>query len=120
MPHTRITDLLLEVDAATGFTDAFTDLRTGSICRDRIGLLNVILADGVNLGLKKMAASTNTHTHWQLLRIARWHVENDAYARALATIVEAQTRLPMARAWGEGRTSSSDGQFSRQAGPARP
>jgi hypothetical protein len=26
----RITDILLEVDAATGFTDAFTHLRTGA------------------------------------------------------------------------------------------
>ena len=56
-------------------TDAFTDLRTGSVCRDRIGLLSTVLADGLNLGLKKMAASATTHTHWQLLRIARWHVE---------------------------------------------
>jgi hypothetical protein len=28
IPPTRITDLLLEVDAATGFTEAFTHLRT--------------------------------------------------------------------------------------------
>lgn len=111
MPQTRITDVLIDVDAATGFTDAFADLRTGSPCRDLIGLLSVILADGINLGLKKMAASTNTHTHWQLLRVARWHVENEAYERALAMVVDAQARLPMARLWGEGRTASSDGQF---------
>ncbi len=29
MPSVRITDILLEVDVATGFTDAFTHLRTG-------------------------------------------------------------------------------------------
>lgn len=111
MPVVRITDLLMDVDEATGFTDAFTDLRTGSVCRDRIGVLSVVLADGLNLGLKKMAASATTHTHWQLLRVARWHVENDAYDRALARIVEAQAALPMARVWGEGLTASSDGQF---------
>jgi TnpA family transposase len=111
MPVVRITDLLLDVDEATGFTDAFTDLRTGSACHDRIGVLSIVLADGLNLGLKKMAASIGTHTHWQLLRVARWHVENDAYDRALARIVEAQSSLPMARVWGEGLTASSDGQF---------
>jgi TnpA family transposase len=95
----------------------FAPLRTGSTCRDRIGVLSVVLADGINLGLKKMAEAVGTHTHWQLLRIARWHVEEDAYERALATIVEAQARLPMARAWGEGRTSSSDGQFFPAGGP---
>lgn len=36
IPPTRITDLLLEVDAATGFTEAFTHLRTGAPCADRI------------------------------------------------------------------------------------
>ena len=38
MPPVRITDILLEVDAALGFTDAFTHLRTGVPCGDRIGL----------------------------------------------------------------------------------
>ena len=38
MPEARITDILLEVDDATRFTEAFTHLRTGAPCRDRIGL----------------------------------------------------------------------------------
>jgi hypothetical protein len=42
IPPTRITDLLLEADAATGFCEAFTHLRTGAPCADRIGLMNVI------------------------------------------------------------------------------
>ena len=46
IPDVRITDILLEVDDATRFTEAFTHLRTGSPCRDRIGLLNVLLAEG--------------------------------------------------------------------------
>ena len=61
LPEVRITDILLEVDAATGFTDAFTHLRTGAPCQDRIGLLNVLLAEGLNLGLSKMAEASNTH-----------------------------------------------------------
>ena len=117
MPSVRITDLLLDVERWTGFADAFTDLRTGSACKDRIGLLSVILADGINLPLAKMAEAIGIRTHWQLLRVARWHVEDDAYKRALATIVEAQAGLTMARVWGEGRTSSSDGQFFPAGGP---
>ena len=111
MPDARITDLLLEVDDATRFTEAFTHLRTGSPCRDRIGLLNVLLAEGINLGLRKMAEATTTHGFWELMRIARWHVEGDAFDRALAIVVEAQAALPMAAFWGTGRTASSDGQF---------
>ena len=111
MPAARITDILLEVDDATRFTEAFTHLRTGEPCRDRIGLLNVLLAEGINLGLRKMAEATTTHGFWELMRIARWHVEGDAFDRALAIVVEAQAALPMAAFWGTGRTASSDGQF---------
>ena len=111
VPDSRITNHLLEVDAATGFCEALTHLRTGAPCADRIGLINVILAEGINLGQRKMAEAVNTHSFWELMRIARWHVEGDAYNQALAIVVEAQARLPMAASWGMGLTASSDGQF---------
>ncbi len=111
VPEVRITDILLDVDAATGFTEAFTHLRTGVPCQDKIGLLNVLLAEGLNLGLRKMADACNTHDYWQLSRLSRWHVEGDAIDQALAMVVAAQGRLPMAQFWGMGDTASSDGQF---------
>ncbi|WP_010219531.1 Tn3 family transposase [Sphingomonas sp. PAMC 26621] len=111
LPPVRITDLLLEVDAGLRFTDAFTHLRTGVPCGDRIGLLNVLLAEGLNLGLRKMAEACNTHDYWQLSRLARWHIESEAIEQALANVVSAQGELPMARVWGMGTTASADGQF---------
>ena len=111
LPGARITDLLLEVDGEIGFTEAFTHLRTGVPCTDRIGLLNVLLAEGLNLGLSKMAGATNTHDYFQLSRLSRWHVESEAMSSALAMVVEGQSALPMAKFWGAGQTASSDGQF---------
>lgn len=111
LPEVRVTDLLLEVDDEIGFTEAFTHLRTSVPCKDRIGLLNVLLSEGLNLGLSKMAGATNTHDFFQLSRLSRWHVESEAMARALATVIEGQSRLPMARFWGGGQSASSDGQF---------
>src|SRR3546814_5074501 len=73
--------------------------------------MNLLLAEGFNLGLRKRAAATNTHSFWELLRSARWHVEGSAYDRALAMIVEAHAALPMAAFWGQGQSASSDGQF---------
>lgn len=87
-------DLLLEVETALGLTDAFTHLRAGVPCGDRIGLLNVLLAQGLNLGLRKMAEASNTHDYAQLSRLARWHVESEAIDRALANVVAAQGDLP--------------------------
>ncbi len=111
VPDTRITDIMLEVDEATGFTDAFTHLRTGAPPKDKIGLMNVLLAEGLNLGLSKMAEASNSHGFWELMRISRWHIESEAYGRALASVVDTQGNLPMARFWGMGLTASSDGQF---------
>lgn len=85
LPAVRIIDLLLEVDNDIGFTDAFTHLRTGSPCKDRVGLLNVLLAEGLNLGLSKMAEATDTHNFFQISRLSSWHIETDAINRALAT-----------------------------------
>jgi len=111
LPSVRITDLLLEADSDIGFTEAFTHLRTGAPCKDRIGLLNVLLAEGLNLGLSKMAEATSTHDYFQLSRLSRWHVESDAINKALAAVIAAQSQLPMAQHWGGGVTASGDGQF---------
>jgi TnpA family transposase len=68
----------------------------------------VLLAEGLNLGLGKMAEATSTHDYFQLSRISRWHVEGDALNRALAMVIAAQSARPIA---GGGTTASSDGQF---------
>src|SRR5256885_9657979 len=55
LPHVKITELLMEVDEWTGFTRHFTHLKTGDTAKDKTLLLTTILADGINLGLTKMA-----------------------------------------------------------------
>ena len=111
LPTIRITELMQEVDADIGFTETFISSQTGAPCKDQIGMLTVLLAEGLNLGLSKMAEATNTHDYFQLSRLSRWHVESDAINQALAMVIEAQSRLPMAKFWGGGVTASSDGQF---------
>lgn len=55
LPHVKITELLLEVDRWTGFTRHFSHLKNGDLAADNNLLLTAILADGINLGLTKMA-----------------------------------------------------------------
>ena len=111
LPAIRITELMQEVDTDIGFTESFVSAQTGAPCKDQIGMLTVLLAEGLNLGLSKMAEATNTHDYFQLSRLSRWHVESDAINQALAMVIDAQSRLPMAKFWGGGVTASSDGQF---------
>jgi hypothetical protein len=58
MPRVRLTDLLVEVTSWTGFTQHFTQLKTGEPAKDLEPILAAILAGGTNLGLSKMAGAS--------------------------------------------------------------
>jgi Tn3 transposase DDE domain len=116
LPRVRSTELLEEVDRWTGFSRDFTHLRTGLPAADRASLLTVVLADGINLGLRRMAEACQGVSVWQLARVVDWHVREDTYALATARLVEAQRQSPLARLWGDGTRSSSDGQFFQAGG----
>ena len=71
----------------------------------------MLLAEGLNPSLSKMAEATNTHGFFQLSRLSSWHIESDAINRALSMVISAQSQLPMAEFRGGGATASGDGQF---------
>lgn len=120
MPHVRITELLLEVDRWTGFTRHFTNLKTGESPSDPALLLTAVLADGINLGLAKMAEVCPMMTYTKLAWLTAWHIRDATYSKALAELVNSQHQQPLARVWGEGNTSSSDGQRYRAGGRGEP
>jgi TnpA family transposase len=118
LPRIKITELLMDVDDWTGFTRHFIHLKSGEIPKDRNLLLSAILADAINLGLTKMAESSPGATYAKLSWLQAWHVRDETYAPALAELVNAQFRHAFAANWGDGTTSSSDGQRFRVGGKA--
>jgi len=111
LPRVKITELLLEVDQWTNFTQHFSHLKSGDCAEDKTLLLTAILADGINLGLSKMSESCPGITYAKLAWLQAWHIRDDTYSAALATLTNTQLKQPFAAHWGDGTTSSSDGQW---------
>ncbi|MEQ1975447.1 Tn3 family transposase [Xenorhabdus sp. SGI240] len=114
LPHPKITEILDEVDSWTGFTRHFTHLKNNHVKpKDKKLLLTTILADGINLGLTKIAESCPGTTKASLEDVQAWYIRDETYAAALAELVNAQKKYPLSAFWGDGTTSSSDGQNFR-------
>ena len=113
LPHVKITELLMEVDEWIDFTRHFTHIKSGDSTQDKILLMTAILADAINLGLTKMAESCPGTTYAKLAWLQAWHIRDETYSAALAELVNAQFQHPFAETWGDGTTSSSDGQRFR-------
>ena len=86
--------------------------------QDKNLLLTTILADAINLGLTKMAESCPGNDLRQARLAASLAYPRRNLFTALAEVVNAQFRHPFAGHWGDGTTSSSDGQNFRTASKA--
>ncbi len=116
LPKIKLTDLLVEVDAWTEFTKHFTHIHSGEQVTDKVVLLSALLADGINLGLTRMADAIPGMSFERLAWVSDWYIRDETYSKAMAEIVNFHTKVPFAAYWGDGTTSSSDGQRFKAAG----
>jgi hypothetical protein len=117
LPHVDLAALLIEVDAACGFTDHLTHAggsssRTGDLRRN---LYAALLAQATNLGHAGMADAAGISED-ALAWTSQWYLREETLRAANTALVNYHHRLPLARLWGGGTLSSSDGQRFPQRG----
>ncbi|MFQ4142457.1 Tn3 family transposase [Chlorogloeopsis sp. ULAP02] len=111
LPQLDITDLLIEVDNWTQFSNRFAHLN-GSSYRDDHLLLHLygcLLAQACNLDLKQMATSAElsySHLSW----CNTWYIRDDTLREANTALINYHYHQPLSQLWGGGMLSSSDGQ----------
>lgn len=102
LPHVKITEILMEVDEWTNFTQHFIHLKSGNLVKDKEQLLTTVLADGINLGLHKMTQSCPGTTYPKLSWIQAWYIRDETYTAALAELTNKQIKEPFSDHWGKG------------------
>lgn len=112
-PLVEVPDLLREVYEWTGFADQFTHVRTGDAPQNISAMLAGVLADGTNLGPKRMAGASKGISAHQISWMRTFHARSETYRAAQTCVTDAHTSHPHSHLWGDGTTASSDGQFFR-------
>jgi TnpA family transposase len=119
LPRVRIEDRLTQGDAWCDFTRVFRrpGERAPRVANFHITLLATLIAHGTNLGSATMAHSVEDQITADMLQeMSQWCLREDTLKAANALLVNFHHRLPLSAVWGDGASSSSDGQrFGLQA-----
>ena len=112
-PRRTLPELLVEVNGWTGFADHLTSLnpQVRQIPHLTARKLAAVMALGMNIGLENMANAVAGMSYEELVWVADWYIREDTLRQAIVELVNFLTRMPVSRHWGDGTTSSSDGQL---------
>jgi TnpA family transposase len=112
LPQVDLPELLLEIDARTGFADAFThaseaDARAGEL---RTSVCAVLVAEACNTGFepllrKDVPALRRSRLSW----VRQNYLREETLTLANARLVAAQNGIELASGWGGGDVASADG-----------
>ena len=112
LPQVDLPELLLEIDARTGFAGAFThaseaEARAGEL---RTSVCAVLVAEACNTGFepllrKDVPALRRSRLSW----VRQNYIREETLTHANACLVAAQNGIDLARRWGGGDVASADG-----------
>jgi TnpA family transposase len=112
LPRVDLPEILLEIDARTGFTGAFTHISESAsrAAGMPVSLCAVLMAEACNIGLKPLvrrdiAALKRDRLSW----VQQNYIRNETLTAANAMLVSAHNRLELPHIWGGGDVASADG-----------
>ena len=108
----KLPDLLIEVDNDLRFSRCFMPAADQEhpdaqhVCE----VLATVMAHASETGPYTMSQITEGISYHRMKHITDWHMHEETQRAALALVVNAISGLDMTKYWGDGTTSSSDGQ----------
>ena len=112
LPKVDLPEILLEIAARTGFTDAFTHLTERSARAQDLttSLCAVLLAEACNTGPEPLIRDDVPALQRERLAwVNQNYLRDDTLVAANAQLVAAQNSVALAHAWGGGEVASADG-----------
>lgn len=112
MEPIKLPDLLISVDNDLHITRHFMPMskeyqrNVDDVC----AVLATIMAHGCFIGTETMARLTPGVSYGQIKHVTDWYLTEEAQRNALVEMVSSISSLDITKVWGEGKTSSSDGQ----------
>ena len=112
LPFALIASLLIELDGRTGFLDCFTHAGGRKLAHSpelRRNILAVLIALATNLGLARMSEACGI-SYDVLAWTMEWYMREETLREANTCVVNHHYGLELAKVFGGGTMSSSDGQ----------
>lgn len=113
LPRVELTELFVEVDDWIKFSECFHHAarREARSKNHTKHLYACLIGQGMNMGITSMAQSANL-SYEKLAWTNNWYIREETLKEAVNTLVNFQYQHPLAKHWGGGTLSSSDGQRS--------
>lgn len=112
IPQVDLTELILEINAHTGFANEFTHVSEENARVDNltVSICAILLAEACNIGLEPLIkhhipALTRHRLNW----VKQNYIRAETLVRANSRLVDYHSTIPLAKKWGGGEVASADG-----------
>lgn len=112
LPNVDLTELLLEINAHTGFADEFTHVSESNARAEdlTVSVCAVLLSEACNIGIEPLIkAHVPALTRHRLNWVKQNYLRAETLVKANAKLVDYQSTLSLAKQWGGGEVASADG-----------